>query len=180
MIVPVPARPAHYPRIHITHIWKNGKTPARVARPARKIFHKQPLDLWSLARARTDLTDCCMKYCFSNQNALKQIIPACGIILNQWFRIVNQWFSVVNRWFILLNHGLASFFKNDNLDNKDRSTSGRLQGKNFLPTTATAVYGIQPLYLETDATKGCKTYSCFCCFCCRFNNQATKGRVVVK
>ena len=44
---------------------------------------------------------------------------------------------------------------NDNLDNKDRSTSGRLQGKNYLPTTATAVYGIQPQYPEPEATMGC-------------------------
>ena len=44
-----------------------------------------------------------MKYCFSNQNALKQIIPACGIILNQWFRIVNHWFRIVNHWFSVVN-----------------------------------------------------------------------------
>ena len=33
---------------------------------------------------------------------------------------------------------------------------GRLQGKNFLPTTATAVYGVQPQYFEPKATKGWK------------------------
>ena len=79
--------------------------PARVARPARKFFHK-PLDFWSIARARTDLTDytdCRIKYGFSRQDALKQIIPACGIILNQCFSVVNHWFSVVNRWFKIVN-----------------------------------------------------------------------------
>jgi hypothetical protein len=56
---------------------------ARVARPARKIFLKQPLDLGR--------------------------------------------------------------FHRKNLYNKD----------NYLPTTATAVYGIQPQYPEPEATKGC-------------------------
>ena len=86
--------------------------PARVARPARKFFLK-PLDLWSLARARTDLTDCCIKYCFSNQNTLKQIIPACGIILNQCFSVVNHWFSVVNRWFRIVNQWFSIQFSQD-------------------------------------------------------------------
>ena len=89
--------------------------PARVARPARKIFHK-PLDLWSFARARTDLTDytdCRIKYGFSRQDALKQIIPACGIILNQWFRIVNHWFSVVNRWFRIVNQWFCIQFSRE-------------------------------------------------------------------
>ena len=86
--------------------------PARVARPARKIFHK-PLDLWSLARARTDYTDCCIKYCFSRQNALKQIIPACGIILNQCFRLVNHWFRLVNRWFGIVNQWFSIKFSRE-------------------------------------------------------------------
>ena len=87
-----------------------------------------------------------VKYCFSNQNALKQIIPACGIILNQCFSVVNHWFSVVNRWFRIVNQWFSIkfsrefnllqlfnvFYFNDNINNKDRSTSGRLHGKNYL------------------------------------------------
>ena len=72
-------------------IWQNGKTPARVARPARKKNEKTTIVLF-----------------------------------------------------------------NDNQNNQDRSTSGRLQGKNFLPTTATAVYGGQPQNLNPEATRGCK------------------------
>ena len=49
---------------------------------------------------------------------------------------------------------------------------------NFLPTTATAVYGIQPQCPKVDATKVAKN-SCPSCLCCSYNKQATKGRAVV-
>ena len=71
--------------------------PARVARPARKII----------------LHSMDVKYCFSNQNALKQIIPACGIILNQCFRLINHWFSVVNRWFRIVNQWFCIQFSRE-------------------------------------------------------------------
>ena len=66
---------------------KNGKTPARVARPARKLFQHSKI----------------VKYCFSNLNPWIQFVPRAGTILNQCFRLLNHWFSVVNRWFSIVN-----------------------------------------------------------------------------
>ncbi len=77
-------------------IYKNGKTPARVARPAPNFFQ----------HIRSEIAG----RSFSSRKCLKQFVSAGETILNrhetivkQYFRIVNQYFRIVNQYFRIVN-----------------------------------------------------------------------------